>query len=86
MNIDFKFLDNSVNKMLKFEASYLLKDKSTFKDMFYAYLREVGDNYIIVEQFFVKSDKNYENEQIVSIKRKLIKGNFNINNEIPLNS
>lgn len=52
MNMDFKLLNNSVDKVLKFEAPYLLKDKSTFKDMFYAYLREVGDDYIIVEQFF----------------------------------
>lgn len=84
MNINFSLLEKSVDKRLKFEANYLL-NKLPFKDVFYATLKEVFDDYIVVEQFIVESDDNFENEKVKLIKRKLTKNNFHINNEIPLN-
>lgn len=83
MNIDFEFLKKSINKNLKFKKTYFLNNNS-FIDVFYAILKEVGDDYIIVEQFYVKSDDNF-NEEIVSQKRKLVKKSFEIDKEIPLN-
>lgn len=58
MNIDFNKLKSSVGKRLKFEIAFYLVDNSTFTDVFYAYLREVFDDYIIVEQFTIDSDDN----------------------------
>ena len=85
MNIDFNFLKKSIGKELKFEAKYLTKENGNFLDRFYATLREVKDDFIIVEQYIVQSDEN-ENYKIVSNKRKLQKGVFTIDtNEIPLN-
>lgn len=84
MNMDFNFLKRSIGKNLKFEATYLSNNKS-FVDVFYATLSEVFDDYIIIEQFTVESDDNFENEKAKFIKRKLIKGSFTISNEIPLN-
>ena len=84
MNIDFNFLKKSVGKRLKFEVTYYIKHIS-YDDVFYATLSEVFDDYIIVEQFTVETDDNFENEKVKIIKRKLIKNKFNINNEIPLN-
>lgn len=85
MNIDFNILKKSIGKRLKFEVIYFF-DKTQYKDIFYATLIEIFDNYIIVEQFTVDSDDNFENEKIKLIKRKLIKDKFNINTEIPINS
>lgn len=86
MNIDFNKLKSSVGKRLKFEIAFYLADNSTFTDVFYAYLREVFDDYIIVEQFTIDSDDNYENPKITSKFRKLSKNAFNIDTkEIPLN-
>ena len=84
MNIDFSLLKKSVGKTLKFEVTYLFNSIS-FDDVFYATLKEVFDDYIIVEQFTVEADNNFENEKAKLIKRKLTKNKFNINNEIPLN-
>lgn len=83
MNIDFSLLKKSVGKTLKFEVTYLF-NKSSFDDVFYATLKEVFDDYIIVEQFTVEADDNFENEKAKLIKRKLTKHKFNISNEIPL--
>ena len=87
MNIDFNFLSKSVGKRLLFETSFLLEDRSVFIDIFYAFLRKVDteNDFIIVEQYFVETDENYENEKIKSIKRRLSKGNFDISNTTPLN-
>lgn len=70
-----------------FETTFLLEDRSLFTDIFYAILRKVDteNDFIIVEQYFVESDENFENEKIKSNKRKLTKGNFNISKETPLN-
>jgi hypothetical protein len=81
MNIDFSFLEKSVGKTLKFEVNY----QDSFVDIFYAKLSEVFDDYIIVEQFTIESDENFENEKAKIIRRKLIKNKFTISNEIPLN-
>ena len=86
MNLDFNFLSRSIGKTLSFTANFKFTDNSTFTDMFYAILREVNveDNFIIVEQYFVEADANYKNEELKSIKRKLIKGLFTINEGMPL--
>lgn len=85
MNIDFNILKKSIGKRLKFEVIYFF-NKTPYKDIFYATLIEIFDDYIIVEQFTVDSDDNFENEKIKLIKRKLIKNKFTINTEIPINS
>jgi hypothetical protein len=85
MNLDFNVLKKSIGKRLKFEANYISTDKvNSFKDVFYATLIEVSNDFIIVEQFTVNSDENYENEKIVLRKRKLVKNAFIISTEIPL--
>lgn len=84
MNIDFSLLKKSVGKTIKFEVTYLF-NKNSFDDIFYATLKEVFDDYIIVEQFTIEFDENFENEKVKLIKRKLTKHNFNISKEIPLN-
>jgi hypothetical protein len=85
MNLDFNVLKKSIGKKVKFEANYMSTDKvNSFKDVFYATLIEVSNDFIIVEQFTISSDENYENEKIVLLKRKLIKDTFIISTEIPL--
>lgn len=86
MNIDFNFLKKSVGKTLKFEVRYTFGINNYFDDIFYATLNEVFEDYIIVEQFTVEADDNFENEKIKMIKRKLVKRRFSISNEIPLNA
>lgn len=85
MNMDFRLLQKSIGKTLKFEATYFFENNKSFDDVFYATLNEIFDDYIIVEQFTVDSDDNFENEKVKLTKRKLVKGNFTISNEIPLN-
>jgi deoxyadenosine/deoxycytidine kinase len=86
MNIDFCTFKSSIGKRLKFEVVFHLKDDSTFTDVFYAYLREVFDDYIIVEQFTIETDVYFENSKITSKLRKLEKKKFDIDTkEIPLN-
>lgn len=85
MNIDFKLLKNSVGKRLRFEVSVGLDNKETFTDIFYATLREVGSDFIIVEHYYLKSDENF-NQELVSQKRKLVKNKFTLSPEIPLNT
>ena len=82
MNLDFSLLRKSIGQCLIFETTFVLKDTSLFTDVFYAYLREVEDNFIVVERYFIDADENFENEQIKSIKRKLVKGSFTINSTI----
>lgn len=84
MKIDSNILNKSLGKKLKFMAEYYINEDN-FRDVFYATLIEVNEDYIIVEQLFVVQDKDFENEILRSIKRKLKKGNFKILNEIPLN-
>lgn len=84
MNIDVNKLKRSIGKKLKFEATYLKVDKSKFEDVFYAVLKEVNEEYIIVEQTYVVADEDY-NDIILTQKRKLIKDKFTITREIPLN-
>lgn len=83
--MDFKLFENSVGKRLRFEVSITMENKDTFIDIFYAVLREVGDDFIIVEHFYLKSDENF-NQELVSQKRKLEKNKFVISREIPLNA
>ncbi|ENA1795717.1 hypothetical protein ABF176_002565 [Flavobacterium psychrophilum] len=85
MNIDFNKFEKSIGKRLKFECSHILDDKTIFTDVFYASLREVSEDFIIVEQYLIESDENFENDKIKSNKRKLLKNKFKLNNEIPLN-
>lgn len=85
MNIDFRLLQSSIGKILKFEVTYIFENNKSFDDVFYATLNKVFDDYIIVEQFTVDSDDNFENEKVNLIKRKLVKGNFTISDEIPIN-
>lgn len=82
MNLDFNKLKNSLGKKLKFEANYIKEDKSFFKDVFYAVLIEVRENHIIVQQTYVVSNEEFK-DVIISQKRKLIRGRFIINDEIP---
>jgi len=84
MNIDFDLLKKSIGKRLKFEVGYYI-NSTLYDDIFYATLTDVFDNYIIVEQFTIEYNENYEDERVKMIKRKLIKSKFNINKEIPLN-
>lgn len=84
MNIDFVLLEKSIGKRLKFEVTYILKERNFF-DSFYAELREVGNDYIIVEQFLVETNEN-DKDIIISKKRKLRKGDFTIiSKELNLN-
>ncbi|ELY2018138.1 hypothetical protein SL053_002051 [Flavobacterium psychrophilum] len=85
MNIDFTKFEKSIGKRLKFECSHILEGKTIFTDVFYASLREVSEDFIIVEQYLIESDENFENDKIKSNKRKLLKNKFKLNNEIPLN-
>lgn len=73
MNIDSNILYNSIGKKLKFEATYYIKNSKPYTYIFYAELSEVFDNYIIVKQFTVQSD-----EKVLIVKRKLVKGKFEI--------
>jgi hypothetical protein len=79
MNIDFNFLKKSIGTTLKFKRTLITKD-GNFIDIFYATLKEVFDDYIIVEQFYVKAEEDYS-EEIISQKRKLQKGNFEIDSK-----
>ena len=85
MNIDFNFLKKSIGKLLKFEVTYFFENETSYDDIFYAVLQEVFDDYVIVEQFTVESDNNFENEKVRLIKRKLVKDNFIISKDTPLN-
>ncbi len=84
MKFDFKLFKNSVGKNLKFEVTVRLTKNDTFTDAFYVVLREVYADYIIVEHFYLQSDKDF-NEIVVSQKRKLVKEKFKLCTEIPLN-
>ena len=84
MNIDLNFLKKSLNKRLKFQVVVFLENSEIFTDDFYGYIREVTDNYIIVEHFYLQSDENFAQKK-VSQKRKLNKNAFIISDEIPLN-
>jgi uncharacterized protein YxjI len=85
MNIDFNKLKRSIGKKLKFEATYLKADKSKFEDAFYAVLKEVNEEFIIVEQTYVVADEDY-NDMVLTQKRKLIKDKYIIDTEkTPLN-
>lgn len=72
-------LKKKFNERVKFEINFLLADKSFFKNIFYAYLREVTEDYIIVEEFYVKSDGDFKEEMAIQ-KRKLKHGDFIILN------
>ena len=84
MNIDFNFLKKSLNKRLKFQVIVFLENGEKFTDDFYGYIKEVNDNYIIVEHFYLQSDENFAQRK-VSQKRKLIKNEFVIDKDTPIN-
>jgi hypothetical protein len=85
MNIDFRLLQKSIGEELGFEADYILNGNINFHDIFYAYVREVGNDFIIVEQYLIETDDD-DNDKIISHKRKLTNGMFKINQKTPINS
>lgn len=72
-------LKKSIGKNLSFEVGYTIDDESSFIDLFNAVLLEVNveENYILVNHFYLISDDDF-NEKIASQKRKLVKGDFRI--------
>lgn len=69
-----------MNERVKFEVHFLLGNRSNFINVFYAYIREVNEDCIIVEEYYVTSDENY-NEKMAIQKRRLKHGLFEILNE-----
>jgi hypothetical protein len=84
MDVVFNKLKKSIGKKLKFNVAYVTSATESFTDVFYATVKEVEDNFIIVEQIIVLVGDNYK-EQIIGQKRKLLKGEFTIDKEISLN-
>ncbi|QSW88296.1 hypothetical protein J0383_18785 [Flavobacterium endoglycinae] len=64
----FELLKKYTNTVIEIQAKYMLIDKSHFTDRFFAYLREVNNSDIVVEQFFIKTDDE-GNNTLVSNKR-----------------
>lgn len=83
MIVDFKHLKKSIGKTLKFEASYIING-SRFNDGFYAVLKEINEDSLIVEETFVSVEDGYQDTLKVQ-KRLLKKGSFLLSREIPLN-
>lgn len=84
MNIDLNVFKNSLNERFKFQVTVFFKSGEMFTDDFYAYIREVNSNYIIVEHFYLQSDENFAQRK-VSQKRKLIRNEFVIDKDTPIN-
>ena len=83
MNRNLSFLNKSIDKELKFEATYLLNGKN-FTDRFYAILKKVEDDFILVEQRLINTDEN-DKDNLITFQRKLVKNCFTIDDEIPVN-
>ena len=64
--------ENLIGQKRRFKVSYI---SPSFVDIFFAEIKEVYEDYIIVEQIYVKSDGAY-NEELITQKRKLGKRDF----------
>lgn len=69
-----KVFENFIGHVKRFKVTYI---SPKFDDIFYAEIKEVHEHYIIVEQKYMKSDEDY-NEELVSQKRKLGKRDFKV--------
>lgn len=69
-----KVFENLISQERWFKVSYV---SPKFEDIFHAEIKEVHEKYIIVEQKYMKSDEDYNEEYVVQ-KRKLNNGDFDI--------
>lgn len=76
MNIDLTIFKKSIGRKLKFRTYYKSND-SIFEEGFHAKLLDVAVDYLLVEQIFIRSNEQFE-EEIQVQKRKLLKGKFTI--------
>lgn len=76
MNIDFNLLKKSIGKELKFQTEYTV-DEIHYVDKFYAVLKQVENDFIVVEQHLLYMNENADNN-FGTFNRKLLKGDFTI--------
>ena len=68
-------LRNSVGKLLVFNISFVDKNHNIYEEIFSAYLKDVTENYLIVEQININiSEDNLIN--LNSVERKLFHGKY----------
>ena len=70
-------LSNSIGKLLVFNISFIDKNYKSYEEIFSAYLKDVTENYLIVEQININiSEDNLIN--LNSVERKLFHGKYEI--------
>ncbi|WP_291148046.1 hypothetical protein [Flavobacterium sp. UBA7680] len=69
-----RFFEKLIGQKRRFLVNYVLPK---FEDIFYAEIKEVHENYLIVEQKYIRTDEEYNEEQITQ-KRKLDNGLFEL--------
>ncbi len=73
-------LSNSIGKLLVFNISFIDKNYKSYEEIFSAYLKDVTENYLIVEQININiSEDNLIN--LNSVERKLFHGKYEIDTD-----